>query len=197
MPNTSATGGALSPTGFPAVLEGQALVDFLQEWAVGIVGMPGSAVRPRWQPEPPNIPDGNWAAFGIQRREKDTFAYVGHSSAGQGSDELRRHEVLHCLVSFYGPDAELNAELLSDGMQVPQNLEKLTGASMGLVSCGDPVLAPELVKETWLQRVDLPFAIKRQVVRNYAVLNILSAGVVLTSQNAAQNVTTEQIRTNS
>ena len=45
---------------------------------------------------------------------------------------------------------------------------------MGLVETGELAVAPELIKEQWLYRVDVPFSIRRQVVRDYPVENLLS-----------------------
>jgi len=186
--NTSATGGYLTPTVSPAPLEDEALVNFFQEWVVGITGLAGQYVRPRWQPEPPNIPGSsiNWAAIGIARREVDTFAVEQHLPAG--TSQVKRHEVLHFLASFYGPAADSYAHILREGMQLAQNRERLTLNSMGLVESGEAVTVPELVKERWLYRVDLPFSIRRQIIRTYSVLNLNSATVQLNNEQSITNL---------
>jgi hypothetical protein len=190
MPNTSASGGYLVPATTPAPLEGNALVDFLQAWVVGVTGLSGANVRPLWQPEPPNIPSEttDWLAFGIVRRTPDDYVAEIHHATGNGYDELRRHEILHLRASFYGPNADNYASILRDGMQVSQNHEVLSANSMGFVESGEPVTVPELLKEKWLYRVDLPFSIKRQIVRQYGVENILTANGTLNNE-----VYTEQI----
>src|ERR1700674_3839135 len=119
MPNPSAPGGALLPAG--AVLEGDALVSFLQEWVVALTGLDGKMVRPRWQAEPPNIPDAGvaWAAIGIEVQTSDEFPFVKHNPAAGGSDELQRHGEITLLSSFYdlgeGGLADHYAKLLRDG----------------------------------------------------------------------------------
>ena len=184
MANTSATAGALTPNIAPAPLEGTALVDFIQNWMVGITGVSGALVRPRWQPEPPNIPDEatTWIAFGITKRDADTFIYEVHNPAGQGYNETRRNEILHFLASFYGPNADSIATQFRDGIQVAQNTEVLNLNNMGLVDSGELVVAPELVKEKWLYRVDLSFSIRRQVVRDYQVQTLQSALGILNNE---------------
>ena len=184
MANTSATGGFLTPNPSPAPLEGDALVNFFQEWVVGLTGLPGTNIRPRWQAEPPNIPKENvdWAALGIIRREADTFAAELHYPAALGYNEIRRHEVLHFLISFYGPNADNYVHILRDGMQLAQNLEILSLNSMGLVESGDVTVAPELLKEKWLYRTDLPFSIRRQIVRDYGIENLISTQVTLNNE---------------
>jgi len=104
----SSTGGFLTPAATPAPIEGDALVNFIQEWIVGVTGISASLCRPRWQPEPPNIPkDGTtWLAFGITETESDTYAVELHdptANGGKGSSQLRRHEVLEISATFYGP----------------------------------------------------------------------------------------------
>lgn len=184
MSNTSATGGPLTPTPAPAPLEGAALQNFLHDWFMGITALPGNMIRPRWQPEPANMPTNadNWLAFGIVRRESDTFASEQHVASGSGYNELRRHEVLNIALSFYGPDADNFAHLLREGMQVAQNREVLTLNSMGLVESGEVVAVPELVKNKWYYRVDMTVRIRRQIVRRYAVESLQSSRIELDNE---------------
>lgn len=177
----SSTGGYLIPSGAPAPLEGQALLDFLHGVIVGITGMDGTLVRPAWQSEAPNIPDAGtaWCAFRIARRAPDAYAFVKHNVDGQGADAMQRHEALHVLCSFYdlgsGGLADGLCSSFRDGLSVAQNRESLTRANMGLVKTGEPVPVPVLIKTRWLYRVDLEWILRRQVDRIYPVLNIVSA----------------------
>lgn len=181
MPNTSATGGYLVPGASPAPLEGRALLQFLQAWIVGITGMDGPMVRPRWQTEPPNIPANGtcWAALGISDRTADTFAVVEHHSDGDGFDRLTRHETLMVAVDFYDDGvtglADKFAALLRDGAAIAQNREPLLNAGFGLVEVTEILSLPSLLKETWLYRASTGVVLRRQVDRDYPVLNVLSA----------------------
>ena len=186
--NTSASGGYLQPSFPPSVSFGDELVDFLQAWVVGITNYPTDKVRPRWQPEPANIPDGDWMAFGIMSKESDPFIYTEQSDAL--TTIVVRNETLHLMASFYGPNADSYASALRDGMQIQQNLEPLSLNNMGLVGSGDTTTLPELIKEIWLFRVDLPFSIKREVIRNYNVETLLSAKAVLDNENYLTNIAT-------
>lgn len=190
MSNTSATGGFLLPSEHLPPLEGQALLDFLQEWLVGITGLDASLVRPRWQPEPPNLPDDfvTWVAFGITKRVAETFSAEVHSPTEDGYNSTVRHEELFLLASFYGPDADEYCSRVREGAQVAQNREVLLLNNMAFVSCEDMTAMPELVKEKWLYRVDLPFSIRRKIVRNYSVRNLVSAEVVINDETRTVDV---------
>jgi hypothetical protein len=175
--NDSSTGGYLQPSPAPAPqpLQGQSFQDWLQQIIVGITGLPGPSVVPRWQLEPPDLPDvgTDWAAFGIIETIPDTFAAIIHNPTGQGDDTFQRHELVKLLVSFYGPDADSYCALLRDGLQVAQNREVMFLASVGHVETGNPQAVPSLVQNQWLYRVDIPWTVKRRVLRNYPILNLL------------------------
>lgn len=210
--NTSATGGPLGPEptfgldsatpvlqGLDAgALDGQLpledddLADFLQALVAGLSTLPGTVVFPRWQLEPPNLPDvgTNWAAIGIVDRTTDVNAVELHNSdlnngRTGGFNELRRHEIIETLTSFYGPNAGGYAARMRDMLQVAQNREVLTLNGMGLVETGSIRSVPALVKEQWLYRVDLPVFIRRQIKRELPVLHLLEAQVGLKAQEQA------------
>jgi hypothetical protein len=182
MSNNSATGGYLAPASSPAPLEGKALFEFLQQVFVNITGMPGTVFFPRWQLEPPNLPavGSDWAAFGIVKRSNPKFQFVTATST---YSEYQTHEEMEILTSFYGPNADTNAALLRDGLYISQNREVLLTNNMGLVDTGDLITTSELVKNQWLYRVDLRVNIRRQIVRQYPILDVTSAeGTVYTDE---------------
>ncbi|KAA6459629.1 hypothetical protein DYQ86_16045 [Acidobacteria bacterium AB60] len=189
MPNTSATGGFLAPSSINGDLNDNALIDFLQTVVVGITGLPGNMVRPRWQPEPPNIPDAgaNWAAIGPGSIKRDPFAGVIHQSAGQGDDLLVRTRTVDVMCSFYGPAAQANAELLANGLEIAQNREAMRAQGYQLIGgAGDSVTVPTLVKTTFYWRVDISFTVRQQQEYVYPVLNVMGAtGTVATDTSPA------------
>jgi hypothetical protein len=159
-------------------LEGPLLDDYLQQFVAGISGLDGTLVRPRWQPEPPNIPDfgTTWASLGIMRRR--SLGFVGatlHDPAGNGHSIMLRHEQLEILISFYGPQCDEAAGNLHDGLMLEQNRIVLRSMNMGLVEITDGISNPELIKERWLDRVDKTLFINRCIAREYPVLNQLTA----------------------
>jgi hypothetical protein len=181
MANTSATGGYLQPASTATPDEDIDLDLVLQPMVAGITGLDGSMVRPRWQPTLPRTPEAsvNWCAIGVTLITPDDNAVVTHNGAGDGLDNLVRHEDIEALATFYGPQAGLHAAMLRDGLQIPQNWEGLTPLGLAFVKAGDMRTVPELVNQQWVRRVDLPIYLRRIVRRTYPVLNILSAPVSL------------------
>ena len=189
MPNTSATGGYLLPSGAQP-LEGDTLDDFVHDWVVGITGLTNDLVRPRWQIDPPNIPlDGiTWAALGLTDRDQDSFAYELDSAT---SSKSARHEVLTFLISFYGVNADSLASIFSQGAQIAQNREPLMAQAMAFVASENLVTTNEMVKERWLRRIDVQFKMRRQLVRTYAISSILTAplgAITVANQGVTINI---------
>jgi len=180
--NDSSTGGYLVPQASPAPPEGQALTRFIQQVFVNITGLDGTLIRPRWQPEPPNIPPfgTDWMAFGIVRRSADVFATVIHDGVAE-TDTVNRQELLEILCTFYGPDADNFASLLREGFSVSQNREVMQLNNFGLVEVGEALPVPELIKDRWTYRLDMRVVFRRLIERTYPVLNVLSAAGTLDS----------------
>jgi hypothetical protein len=192
MGSDSSVAGYLQPTGTgPA--EDADLDAIFQQLVVGITGLPGSMVRPRWQPTVPKQPEAsvNWCAIGVTGIEHDANSYEQHNPSGDGSDTFIRHEVITVLASFYGANALNFAAQARDGLYAQQNNSTLDQYEMGLVEVGSIVTAPELVNQQWVRRFDLPIRVRRRVVRTYPVLTVLSAQSTAKSekQTDAINVT--------
>ena len=187
MPNTSATGGWLQPTNtIPAQAEDSALDNLLQAAVVGITGLPGELVRPRWQrtpPQQPPNPDTNWCAIGVTEETPDAHAAQIHHGAGDASDtdagalaggwtESQRHIDILVVATFYGAAARAYAGILSDGIEIAQNRDMLRASGLAYVSVGKPAITSDLISNQWRARVDLPIKFRRQVSRSYAIRNI-------------------------
>jgi hypothetical protein len=173
----SSTGGYLSPAVVSPPLEDDALTAIFQQMIVGITGLPGSMVRPRWQPNPPKQPEAtvNWCALGVSVQTPDDGPAIVHSGAGDGADTYIRHEQIDVLASFYGPNAKGYAQLLTDGLSIPQNLEQLKASDLNSVDTSEIRAAPDLINEQWVRRYDMQLTFRRKITRTYGVLNILSA----------------------
>lgn len=183
MPNNSATGGYLSPAVASPPLEDADLDAQFQKAVVGITGLPGKYVRPRWQPTVPKQPEPsvNWCAIGVTAIAPDDGAYIKHFGTGDGHDDYVRHEDIELACSFYGPQAQRYATYLRDGLAIPQNVEQLKLGGIAWVECEALRAAPEFINQQWVKRYDLTARFRRQVKRTYGVLNIVSANPVLIS----------------
>lgn len=139
----------------------EATEDVLHDLVVGLTGLPGDLVRPRWQPRPPQTPspDTSWCALGVTGRDSPG-SQLRSTADGEGW-AVETHETLDVLISFYGPQASALALAVREGLRVPLNRETLRAANMALVRAGQMANAPELVNNAWLRRVDLPLTFRR------------------------------------
>lgn len=191
MPNTSATGGYLAPSS-AAPSEDIAFERFMQAVIVGVTGLVAANVRPRWAETPLAIPERgiDWSAFGVTGTEADDYPVVLHQSAGNGTDEMQRHETIELMVSFYGPNSQRSATLFRDGLYIPQNREELWRAQVAVLDFGRLVSVPDLMNNQWRRRIDAPLRLRRCITRVYPVLNLLSAqGSFRTDLGDVQNFT--------
>lgn len=173
--SNSATGGYLVPTTPNPFPGGITFEDFIQTVIVGITGIDGTLVRPKWQKEEPIQPsvDTNWVAFGIQDDAPDAYAYTAIDEHGVYFINRQKSFVVQC--SFYGPNAGANASAFTDGFQITQNLEAMQLAGMGFTEASQSIHAPELVNELWYDRYELTVTLVRQVIRSYPILSFTSA----------------------
>lgn len=175
------------------IAPGQPLEDYLQQFVAAIAGLDGTLVRPRWQQEPPNLPDFgvDWAAVGItERRPLGPNTAVIHHGEGQGADEIQRHEEFDLLCSFYGPNCADYATNLHDGLAIWQNRSLLRLSGLAFVEAGIHRVLPELVKNRWLDRADKTLTLRRIIRRNYPVLNLASARAKIATDTDSQYAVT-------
>jgi len=182
MPDSS-TGGFLTPLStLPAPIEGQALNRFLQPAIVALTGLGATFVIPGNQPEPPNIPTAGeaWGTFFYEKIDADVFPFIKHATdtTGNGYDQLQRHELWAVKCDFFdlGTNglASYYATLLRDNLAIPQNREFLLPQGFNLRGVGAIEVVPVVFKQRWQYRERFTFYIKRNTVRNYAVLNLAS-----------------------
>lgn len=190
MANDSASGGYLLPT--DSVVNDDALEDLLQSVVVGITGLPGDLVRPRWQPDPPPLPDVavNWCAIGSIDFDTEGTASIEHdpdADAGMGQDDLTTWETFDVVASFYGPNSQRYAGILRDGLQIGQNREAMWLAG-NLVhrSAYKVENRPDLRNDQWVRRYDVRCTFARAVNRTYTVRNLLTASGTIETDNGLQ-----------
>lgn len=177
--------GFLSSTSSPPD-DDQALDVVLQAWVVGLTGLPGSLVRPRWQLAPPPQPDQtvNWCAIGVLTQQPDANEAMVHTpagGAGLGTSMMQRHEELEALASFYGPAAGGYAGLVRDNSRIGQNRDWLTVHGIQLVGTGTIHIVPDLVNQLWVRRADIDITFRRQINREFPLRTLLAAPTTTTN----------------
>jgi hypothetical protein len=154
-------------------------------------GIPGNLVRPRWQKNPPPIPDENvdWVAVGVisYPSVKGTPQLVHHPEQ-EGYSVARDDGPVHVMASFYGPRCFALARLCRTGLWVNQNWEQLAPLGLTLADVGDVTVTAELINETWLRRADMPIFLAQTIDRIYAILNILSADGTIHASGSGHEV---------
>lgn len=181
MSNTSATGGYLLPSATRPLPNSLNLNQFIQTVLVGLSGIAGDLIRPKFQVAPPKQPtiETNWVAFQIVSITPDANGYTGMQP--NNSTIYSRNEEIEVQCSFYGPLAYDYADQVRDGFQIQQNLEALRLANMGFKETSGSTLVPDLVNDRWIQRVELSIILRRQVQRVYPILSFInSSGTIHT-----------------
>lgn len=167
--------GYLTPSSTQGLPGSLTLNQFLQTVMVGVSGLDGALVRPRWQVAPAKQPDlnVNWMALGITSNTADAHSYV--NLLPDGTNTSQRHETLELQCAFYGPEALGYASLVRDGFEIQQNLDALRSANMGFVSTTPALHMPELVNERFIDRIEMGVSLRREIKRVYAILSFISA----------------------
>lgn len=188
--SNSATGGYLQPAPNQPFPNGLTLSQFIQTVLVGVSGLDGTLVRPKWQPEQPVQPDikTNWLAFGISKVTPDANAFVGQDDLG--NNLTIRHEKLEIDCTYYGPNSVEQSDIVREGFQIQQNLAAMLSVKMSFIDYSEAIRMPELINERWFERLDAKLTLVRMVQRVYPILSFISANGTLTAQNAGgQNMT--------
>lgn len=192
----STASGYMQATG-TVPLSDDELADALQAWVVGITGITGSLVRPRWQSVAPNRPglDVDWCAIGVTEETPEAgIPYLeqqGDDDSGTGTERLQRYTAVDILASFYGPHAARYAGLLLDGATIRNNLDELALSGLVFIDSGPIRSVPEQFQQIWVYRVDLPIKLARQIRRVYPVRNVVRATGTITSVTSHSQFDTE------
>jgi hypothetical protein len=189
MANTSADIGYLQPD--PPIVPSldNDFIDVIQEMVCGITGIDGHLLFPRWQNNPPTMPEYNvtWGALGFSEAHSDVFAAIIHDSNNEGRDILFRQVEIDVTVTFYGPNSGLYMAMLRDGLQIAQNREVMYSHGMAFVESSHVTANSELVNQRWTSRYDIVITIRRMVILTYNVQNLLSSqGTVTTGEYQTQ-----------
>ena len=180
MPNSS-TGGYLLPTSTPP-LDDALLDQFFHDLIMGVTGLGATLIRPRWQPEPGNMPaaGSTWVAQGVTNRGDDVVAWTGFNSV-TGVYTIARNQELTNLVSIYGAAASATEAILRDGLSLAQNREHMNSLGFAFVKVGETRNMSLMLNERWQKRIDVELTFRRFFTREYAVLPLLSAATTITT----------------
>jgi len=142
--------------------------------------MEETMVRPRWQLQPPNLPDVgiDWCAVGVlDTRPLGIYPATWPFLYGDPDNlvQYQRHEEFELMCSFYGPQADAYASNLHDGACVWQNYHVLKRVGIKLVEVHESRHAPELVRNQWLNRVDKEITFRRIIRKNYPIFTVVGA----------------------
>jgi hypothetical protein len=183
MANTSATGGYLTPNYAITPTIDDDFIDTIQEMVCGVSGIDGHLMFPRWQLDPPAMPDYTvtWGALGVVERRAETYASTLHVSEGDGHDILIRQEDVDIMISFYGPSGATHALQLREGLQIKQNVEILYDHGIAFVETSDVASTAEYVNQRWMGRYDITLTVRRLIQLIYGIQNVLSAQGVVTT----------------
>lgn len=183
--HSSATGGPL-PQANTTTTDEQ-LENVLMDTVAGILNLPHTLVRPRWQPRPPKQPEPNvnWASVGIMSRAATDFPYIKHFPGGP--DRLTRWGTLDVMVSLFGPACQELAEQLRDGFYIDQNREQLGAIGVKMIEATNMTAVPDLFNMQWINRFDLTIRFARAVDREYNVLDIASSEGTIATQNGVES----------
>ena len=189
MPDSS-TGGYLLPTS-PPPLDDALLDQFFHDLIMGVTGLGATLIRPRWQPEPGNMPavGSTWVAQGVTNRGDDVVAWTGFNPV-TGVYTIARNQELTNLVSIYGAAASATEAILRDGLSLAQNREYMNSLGFAFVKVGEARNMSLMLNERWQKRIDVELTFRRFFTREYTVLPILSATTtVITNTGIVETIT--------
>lgn len=174
--NNSETPGYLTPI-FSSLPEDAKLEEDLRLWIAGVSGLAETQVFSRWQSaqqEPPTT-ETDVCRFGIIGFQADANPAFMNQTAE--SCQLWRHEVLACLIRFYGPCGQQHVLQFRDGLCVPQNNDTLNAQGLSMVNYSTILSLPERIDNPCLPRYDITVHLSRKVTREYAVKSLVEAPV--------------------
>jgi hypothetical protein len=179
MANDSTSAGYITPV-VDATLSDDPLADALQRMVAGITGLPGQMVRPRFQVDPPDMPenDQDWCAISVAEADPPAGnmeqTQDGAADGGLGQTKARGYETMTALASFYGPKAQHYATLLRDGLLISQNRDTMQAdGDLSLLWFGTIRNVSDYQNTTFRNRFDFPIMLRHRFERTYNVRNIV------------------------
>jgi hypothetical protein len=175
----STSAGYITPS-IDVTLSDDGLADALWRMGVGITGLPENMVRPRFQPDPPDMPenDQDWCAIGVTDVDppgsRPELIHDDKADGGKGATLMRGYETMSVMASFYGPNAMGYATRLRDGLQMAQNRDEMQAdGSLNLLWVGTIRNVSDNQNTTFRNRFDLTIRLRHRFERTYNVRNIV------------------------
>ena len=165
---------------------GDAPENVVRKWMAEITGLPLNRVVRRWLPRPGTRPgiDEDWIAVGVERVQTHGTPYQrgrkGQPEDAASGDVVREvHQTLHCIASFYGPNAAQIVDDFRDAAQLFQTNAALQAQGLTLQGIAEDALQlPDLLGEQWVPRFDITFKLGRKVTRTYGVRDLVKVGPI-------------------
>lgn len=165
---------------------GDAPENVVRKWMAEITGLPLNRVVRRWLPRPGTRPgiDEDWIAVGVERVQTHGTPYQrgrkGQPEDAASGDVVREvHQTLHCIASFYGPNAAQIVDDFRDAAQLFQTNAALQAQGLTLQGIAEDALQlPDLLGEQWVPRFDITFKLGRKVSRTYGVRDLVKVGPI-------------------
>lgn len=165
---------------------GGAPENVVRKWMADITGLPLNRVVRRWLPRPGTRPgiDEDWIAVGVERVQTHGTPYQrgrkGQPEDAASGDVVREvHQTLHCIASFYGPNAAQIVDDFRDAAQLFQTNDALKAQGLTLQGIAeDAVQLPDFLGEQWVPRFDITFKLGRKVSRTYGVRDLVKVGPI-------------------
>ena len=165
---------------------GGAPENVIRKWMAAITGLPLHRVVRRWLPRPGTRPgiDEDWIAVGVERVQTHGTPYQrgrkGQPEDAESGDVVREvHQTLHCIASFYGPNAAQIVDDFRDAAQLFQTNAALQAQGLTLQGIAEDALQlPDLLGEQWVPRFDITFKLGRKVSRTYGVRDLVKVGPI-------------------
>ena len=165
---------------------GEAPENAIRRWVADITGLPLTRVVKRWLSRPGKRPgiDEDWVAVGVERVQTHGTPYQrgrkGRPEDAQSGDVVREvHQTLHCIASFYGPNASQLVDDFRDAAQLFQTNDVLKQSGLTLQGIAEEAMQlPDFLAEQWVSRYDITFKLGRKVTRTYGVRDLVKVGPI-------------------
>lgn len=187
MANSSMSGGYLTEVKAP--IEGKELQRFIQQFLMGVSGLPGSLVRPAYQQEPAAWPDvdTDWLAF--WEKDRTTTGYVTEIIAQEVIKPHKHKTVSHVEMSIqlaaYGPMAASIISRIRDGIQLSQNRDVLHTKGFAVVNLQSlGFIGDQTPDNEYLNRWDGVLTLRREEVREFDISTFLGADGIIAANRA-------------